>query len=243
LLHSFPPDLRPDLPPLQETEPETRFLTVLDLPALLELEHEKWTDEQAASRADLLARIHACPDLSIGAFCPRTGRLLASLFMRPVDDGFWRDAADWHACTALPLPTRSASLFGISLSSRDREGVDALLEFFWPHALKGGWRHVYLGSPIPGLRAWLERHPHGTAQAYVSTRRGGLPVDPQLRYYHGRGFRDILCVKPGYFPHAASLDHGVILRGTIPLSALVPVWRSLPLASAQRVTRQLASLL
>jgi hypothetical protein len=243
LLHHFPPDLRPDLPPLQESEPEARFLNFGDLPALLELEHEKWTDEQAATSDDLIARMQACPELSVGAFCPRTGRVLASLFMRPVEDGFWRDAADWRQCTTLPLPTSSASLFGISLSSRDPAGVDALLEFFWPHALKGGWRHIYLGSPVPGLRTWLRRHPQGRAQAYVASTRNGLPLDPQLRYYHGKGFKDILCVKPGYFPHQASLDHGVILRGTIPLSALVPVWRSLPLASAQRVTRQLVALL
>jgi hypothetical protein len=29
--------------------------------------------------------------------------------------------------------------------------VDALLQFFWPRALRAGWRHIYLGSPVPGL--------------------------------------------------------------------------------------------
>jgi hypothetical protein len=238
---AFPPP--PDLPPALETRPEVRFLHLSDLPALLELEHDKWDDDQAASPADLSARIIANPGLSVGAFCPRAGRILASLFLRPVVAGFWRHTASWRDCTELPVPVRSASLFGISLSSRDAAAVDAILQFFWPHALKGGWRHIYLGSPVPGLRDWLARHPGGCAEEYAALKRGGLPLDPQLRYYHSRGFKEIVCVKPGYFPHERSLDHGAILRGTIPLSALVPVWRALPLASTRRVTRQLSSLL
>ena len=46
-------------------------------------------------------------------------------------------------------------------------------------------------------------------------KRSGLPVDPQLRYYHLRGFKDIMGVKPGYFPHERSHDHGVILLSLI----------------------------
>jgi len=233
----------PDLPPAQETGPEVRFLDLLDLPALLELEHDKWDDEQAASHAELSRRILANPGLSVGAFCPQTGRMLASLFLRQVVADFWQHAENWRDCTELPSPIRTASLFGISLSSRDPAAVDAILEFFWPHALKGGWRHIYLGSPVPGLRDWLGRQPAGRVEDYVALKRGGLPLDPQLRYYHSRGFKEIVCVKPGYFPHERSLDHGVILRGTIPLSALVPVWRALPLASTRRLTRQLSSLL
>lgn len=233
----------PDLPPEIETAPEVRLLVPGDLPALLDLEHEKWNDDQAASAADLRRRIEQHPDLALGAFSPWTGTLLASLFMRPVAADFWRRADTWGQCLELPLPIRSASLFGISLSSRDVAGVDAILRFFWPHALKGGWRHIYLGSPVPGLGEWLETHPGGDVEGYVRTRRADQPADPQLRYYHSRGFKDIVCVKPGYFPHERSRDHGVILRGTIPLSALFPVWKMLPLASSRRVTRQLVTLL
>lgn len=227
----------------QETAPDVRFLDVLDLPALLDLEREKWDDTQAASRAELASRIAAYPGLSVGAFCPRTGRMLASLFMRPVHADFWRQAAAWKECVDSPLPERTHSLFGISLSSRDASGVEGLLEFFWPHALRNGWRHIYLGSPIPGLRDWRRRHPQGEVEDYVKRRRGGVPVDAQLRYYCSRGFREIVCVKPDYFPHKRSLDHGVILRGTVPLSLLLPVWRVLPLESTRRVTGRFTRLL
>jgi hypothetical protein len=233
----------PDLPPEFETDPEVRRLLPDDLPALLDLEHEKWTDEQAASAADLWRRMEQHPDLALGAFSPTTGMLLASLFMRPVAADFWRRADTWAQCVEAPSPVRSAALFGISLSSRDVAGVDAILRYFWPRALKGGWRHIYLGSPIPGLSNWLAANPAGKVEDYVHEQRAGLPADPQLRYYHSRGFKDILCVKPGYFPHERSRDHGVILRGTIPLSALLPVWKVLPLTSSERVTRQLVTLL
>jgi len=211
--------------------------------ALLDLEHEKWQAYQAASRADLRMRLEAHPDLAMGAFCTRTGRILASLFLKPVPDDFHRRAATWKDCVHMPAPRSTASLFGISLSSRDSSGVDALFRFFWPRALKSGWRHIYLGSPLPGLREWLQRHPHARVGDYAHARRGRLPLDPQMRYYHAHGFTDIVAVKPGYFPHERSLDHGVLLRGTVPLSSLAPLWTALPLAAAQVVTRPLAALL
>ncbi len=220
-----------------------RFLTLHDLPALLDLEHEKWNDLQAASQAQLQARIEAHPDLAVGAFCARSGRLLASLFMRPVADDFYLRALTWQDCTVQPAPHRTSTLFGVSLTSRDQAGVSALLKFFWPYALKRGWRHIYLGSPIPGLRDWLAEHPEGRVEDYVHAQRAGLPLDPQLRYYRSRGFSKIVAVKPNYFPHERSLDYGVLLRGTIPLSVLSPLWSAVPLPSLQRVTQPLASLL
>lgn len=233
----------PDLPPELESSPQVAWLTPRDVPALLDLEREKWDHEQAASGADLEARIGVHPELSMGAFCPLTGRALASLFLKPVPAEFWRDADTWQECVDMPPAPNSQSLFGISLSSREPSAVDAILSFFWPRALKNGFRHIYLGSPIPGLRDWLRRHHMGRVEDYVNREHAGRCADSQLRYYHSRGFKKIVCVKPGYFPHARSLDYGVILRGTIPLSTLAPVWRTLPLHSTERITQHLTGLL
>lgn len=229
--------------PLADERVHARFLTDRDLPALLELEQEKWTDVQAASRAQLQARIDAHPDLAVGAFCSRSGRLLASLFMRPVADDFHRCVATWEDCTLLPSPATGTTLFGISLTSRDQAGVTALLKFFWPYALKRGWRYIYLGSPVPGLRDWMAAHPEGHVEDYVHARRRGLPLDPQLRYYASRGFDKIVSIKRDYFPHERSLDYGVLLRGTVPLSILRPVWSALALPTIQRIAHPLAALL
>jgi hypothetical protein len=209
----------------------------------MELEREKWNDVQAASADDLCARIDAFPDLAIGAFCTRSGRLLASLFMRPVADDFYRHVQTWDDCLHAPLPSASSTLFGISLSSRNCDGVTALLNFFWPLALKCGWRHIYLGSPVPGLREWREANPDRSVDDYVRATRRGMPLDPQLRYYRSRGFTKVVCAKPNYFPHERSLDYGAILRGTVPLSALAPLWAALPEPCVRRVTRALSALL
>ena len=233
----------PDLPPAFDARPDVRFLRADDLPELVALERRKWDEGQAAPADELLARIRRHPDLCVGAFCPWSGRALASLFMRPVASDFWRSARCWADGLAAPVPVRTYSLFGISLSSSSGEAVDALLRFFWPRALRAGWRHIFLGSPVPGLSAWRRRHPLAPLEDYVHARRGGLPLDPQLRYYHGRGFDEIVAVKPGYFPHARSLDVGVVLRGTIPLSALSPLWRALPLSTTARMTRRLEAML
>ncbi|MHA6891711.1 hypothetical protein [Ralstonia pseudosolanacearum] len=229
--------------PAVQPPAHARLLNHRDLSALLELEHEKWDTRQAASRADLGKRIDAHPDLAVGAFCPATGRMLASLFMKPVADDFHHHVRTWSDCVRTPAPRSSTSLFGISLSSRGQAGVDAILRFFWPHALKRGWRHIYLGSPVPGLQNWLRSRRQTPVEAYVRARRAGQPIDPQLRYYRSRGFTKIVAIKPGYFPHERSLDYGVLLRGTVPLSTLGPLWAALPLASVQRVTRPLATLL
>lgn len=234
---------RSDSGPIPGARPRTRFLTLSDTAALLELEQAKWAADQAAPAAELQARIAAYPGLSMGSFCPRSGRLLASLFLKPVPDDFAQRVDTWEQAVQLAVPARSRSLFGISLSSRDPAGVDALLRFFWPRALRAGWRHIFLGSPVPGLAAWITRHPNGQPIDYVLTRRQGLPLDAQLRYYHRRGFDRIVALKPGYFPHPASLDHGVLLRGTVPLSALQPLWQAMPMAVTRRVTARLAALL
>lgn len=229
--------------PAAGERPLARFLVTDDIPALLDLENEKWTEDQAATATELQQRITAFPNLSLGSFCPRSGRLMASLFMKPVPDDFARRVDCWQSALSLRIPLRSHSLFGISLSSRAPEGVDALLEFFWPISLHVGWRHIYLGSPVPGLSSWLSRHPSQDVADYVHARRGGLPLDPQLRYYHGRGFTRIVAVKPSYFPHDRSLNYGVLLRGTIPLSAIAPLWRQIPLAATQSLTGRLTALL
>jgi hypothetical protein len=87
------------------------------------------------------------------------------------------------------------------------------------------------------------KNPAARVDDYVHRRRSGLPLDPQLRYYHRRGFRRIVAVHQGYFPHADSLDHGVLLRGTIPGSQLGPLWRLIPLERLDAVRTWLFKLL
>ena len=237
----------PDVP--RAAHIEVRLLRADDIPALLALEHKKWDDAQAADEHAMAQRMAAHPSLRVGAFCARTGEALASLFLKPISAAQVQAARSWADC-ARPMPSGTGSnsacrdLFGISLSSIRAEAVDAILAYFWPRALKGGWRHIYLGSPVPGLARWRDRNPDRPvcAQAYVQARRRGMPQDPQLRYYWRKGFRTIVACRPDYFPHPASLDYGVVLRGRIPLASWAPLWRLVPLAWLQGLGRWLAAV-
>lgn len=222
---------------------EVRFLNLDDIHSLVDLENHKWGVEQAASSNDMAKRIKAYPRLSVGAFSA-DGRALASLFMKPITAAQIGSSATWYDCAQVDEPAAddTRSLFGISLSSIDTDAVTALFEFFWPYALKTGWRDIYLGSPMPGLQAWKRRNPDGEPESYMREKRHGLPRDPQVRYYHTKGFRRIHACKPGYFPHPASLDYGAVLSGRIPLSACAPLWRLLPLPALNSMRKLLFRL-
>jgi hypothetical protein len=99
------------------------------------------------------------------------------------------------------------------MTSVDATAADRMLAFLQPHVRP--IRTVYLGSPLPGLRAWRERNPDLPVETYVHDRSKGVPRDPQLRYYHGRGIRRIEAVKPDYFPHPESLDYGAVISGDV----------------------------
>jgi hypothetical protein len=212
----------------------TRYLRPGDIPALIHLERKQWSDEQCASEAEFRARIEAHPRLCGGAFCANTGELLASLFCKPAGMTDWTNPGTWSQCAALePEAPRAtthlgAGLFGISLTSVEPRAALQLIAFQFLDAIKLGRRHVYLGSPMPGLRRHLASDPAASVEAYAKATKLGLPVDPQLRYYHGKGFRELVAVRAEYFPHEASCDYGAILKAEVPYMALRPLVRLLP---------------
>lgn len=221
----------------------TRNLRIGDIPALLDLERKQWTQEQQATAEDFRSRIAAHPDLSGGAFCAETGELLASLFCKPTTEAEWVNPGDWQKSAALDgkVPTNkhaSRCLFGISLTSVDAGAALQLIAFNYLYAVKCGTREVFLGSPMPGLKRHLQRKPGASVEAYARTTRAGLPVDPQLRYYHGKGFCELVAVRENYFPHEASCDYGAILKSRVPYPWLTPLFRLVPVP----VLRSLAAL-
>ncbi len=212
----------------------TRFLRLGDVPALLDLESKQWTQEQSATAEDFRARIRANPLLCGGAFCAETGELLASLFCKPTIAEHWIRPSDWAKSADLGLDgeknRRTGALFGVSLTSVDPAAAMQLIAFAYLYAVKRGDREVYLGSPMPGLRRHLEKNPGASAKSYAQATRSGLPLDPQLRYYAGKGFTELVAVVPGYFPHEASCDYGAIVKAQVPHIGLHPLMRFVPLA-------------
>jgi hypothetical protein len=231
---------------------QVRWLRRSDVPALIELERRQWQAHQAADAQALHLRIERHPQLSVGAFCSNTGAALCSLFMKPMTQreiaALHRGATWSHCAQQTDAPIEHAglgprALFGISLTSADSQAVRSVMAFFYPHALRAGWRRIYLGSPMPGLAKALQQCPGLTANDYASTVRGGLPLDPQLRYYHRHGFKTLVSVRAGYFPHEPSLDHGAILLGHVPLARLHPLWRALPTSWLRPLSRLLFKFL
>ncbi|MCM5681592.1 hypothetical protein M8A51_18865 [Schlegelella sp. S2-27] len=220
----------------------TRCLRLGDIPALLDLEHKQWTAEQAATADAFKARITAHPHLCSGAFNARTGELLASLFCKPTAEGDWTAPKDWEANAAVDPgcsdSQKADSLFGISLTSVEPGAALQLIAFQFLAAVKRGYRHVYLGSPMPGLARHLAKHPGACVQRYARATRSGVPIDPQLRYYYHKGFRQLVAVRDNYFPHEASCNYGAILRATVPRAWLRPFLLAVPDAAL----RTLASL-
>jgi predicted metal-dependent hydrolase len=217
---------------LRSGDIHVRFLKKSDVDALMVLERKKWNEEQTASESDLTQRIERYPHLCVGAFSARTGEVLASLFMKPIGTAEMRQAPNWESCARIGTQRQAKTnlLFGISLSSIQPAAVESILEFFWPHALKAGWRKIFLGSPVPGLREWKRKNPDVPVEKYVYDKRRGLPRDPQLRYYWEKGFKNIAACKEEYFPHEASLNYGVVICGDVPLSSLSFLWKRLPLS-------------
>jgi len=217
-----------------------RFLQRSDIDRLLVLEHKQWTPRQAADGEQIQQRIETWPELCLGVFCPESGAALASAFLRPIHRAEVARARTWQDCAHLecgrPSQEGRRSLFGISLTSVHPAAIRPMQQALWVQAVQQGWRDVYLGSPMPGLRRALQRDPALDVQQYARRHRHGLPVDPQLRYYHGKGFREILAVRPNYFPHEESLDHGAVLRHVLPFSELDWLLRQMP----ARVLRNLA---
>lgn len=206
----------------------TRSLRLGDIPALIELEKMQWTEEQAATADDFRHRIQAYPKLCTGAFRVETSELVASIFCRPTCTVDWVRPADWATSTLRSGSDTSDSLFGISLTSIDGAAALQLVALHYLYAVKRGMRFVYLGSPMPGLARHLGRNPQADVEAYARATRSGLPVDPQLRYYHGRGFCEVVAVVDNYFPHEASCNYGAILRAKVPHRWLRPVLRCVP---------------
>lgn len=209
-----------------------RFLQRGDIDRLLVLEHQQWTPRQAASGEQMQQRMETWPELCLGVFCPESGAALASAFLRPIHRVDVARARTWQDCAHLEggRPPREGrrSLFGISLTSVHPAAVRPMQQALWVQAMQQGWRDVYLGSPVPGLRRAMQRNPALEVEHYVRQRRHGLPVDPQLRYYHGKGFREIVAVRPDYFPHEESLDHGAVIRHVMPFNELDWLLRQMP---------------
>lgn len=197
-----------------------RLLSNADLDALLALEHKKWEPSQCATREMLSTRLQHLDKTSWGAFRP-DGELVGSLFVMCKCRQRLAASTNWYETThgGIGFPQDDAPYwFGISLTCDDIHAQSALFAFAMQRALEQGIRSVFLGSPVPGFAKARQQEPELSLQTYVSRtrsdKRGGsaVPADPQLYYYHQRGFNQILAAHENYFEHAAALNCAALLE-------------------------------
>ena len=81
---------------IEKIQARVRFLATRDLQAPVDLEHDEWSDDQAATRDELSHRIESFPNLATGIYCVATGRLPDLLVMKPAVPRFWMHAGGWR---------------------------------------------------------------------------------------------------------------------------------------------------
>ncbi len=213
---------------------DIRHLTLPDLGRLMILEKKQWDQDQLPTEKQLAQRIICHPELCFGAFCIKSDDALASLFLKPVNSQKFAGPITWQDCARVEsVASKKPSfktLFGISFTSIDPLAADLIFAHGYGYLLKRGCHSIVLGSPIPGYKKAYEKDGIGVEE-YVNRKhpfRSTLPYDPQLRYYHSRGFRHIISIQKDYFPHEPSCNYGVIIEGRVPLRKLSFLWRLLP---------------
>jgi hypothetical protein len=144
-------------------------------------EEQKWTSEQRATPGVLRQRIKAYPDHRVGAFSQDSGKAIASLFVKQILKAVLERAETWAECAEVEEVSESPTLFGISLTSLDGDAADSVMSTYVAPAVQQGRTELFLGSPVPGLRAWRAKNP-------------SLPVEEY-------GCRNIEACKPDYSHH------------------------------------------
>ena len=108
------------------------------------------------------------------------------------------------------------SSFGIDLSvikEYQNLGVPykIMRKGFFERIVMPNKKGAYLGSRIPGYKAYKEKHANMDIEEYVFGHKNeGRTHDPEIRIYQGEGFQRVQIVKD-YFKDEESLDYGVLM--------------------------------
>lgn len=220
-----------------------RNVTVSDIPALMELESQKWEDDQSASPEIFYSRIVAYPDMCVASFSAEDGKMLSSLFLKPTSKERVMASRNWAEMAEInpsPADLDMRYIFGISLSSINKYAVYNMYRYIVPHLVRCGYKSIFLGSPVPGLREWISKNADKDIEKdYIFKTKNNIPIDPQLKYYHMRGFNKIVSFKKDYFPHYKAMDCGAVLECTLPFSYVYPFARAVPLKKFHRIDEYL----
>ena len=197
---------------------EIRKIEPEDLDAVLDVERTAW-GESAATRQSVVARAAAFHEGSIVAVL--NGQIVgyaAAQLTDKISTGTWAEQTDDGNISNTHVPDGRLA-YGVSMSALPGISGEGVAHHVVAHyadifLTSGRCSALCLGSRLPGYARWV-RLPDtsGNLDDYVKLQHNGRVRDPELRLYASNGF-DVLWSLPGYFPDAASLDHGAMVVRT-----------------------------
>jgi len=193
-----------------------RPATLADVPNLVKLEQNVW-GESGAKSLQLSSRIKIFPAGNIIALYEN--RVVGYLSFEYVDNVVNLSHFSWDDITDNGTIVKSHKfqekyMYGINLSvhktmSGQQLGFGLTLQA-WINMILNNKKGIFIGSRMPGYRAYKRHHPGITAEEYVKLKRNGKLRDPELRMYEKDGVCPVK-VLPEYFPDPPSENYGVLL--------------------------------
>jgi hypothetical protein len=208
---------------MKSTRIRVRRATSADIENYLQLQAERWQDDNMATREQLESRFAAYPQGMLVA--ERAGEIVGMVYAMQISDYDYNTPPSWNEITnhgyCDNADPKGSAIFGVDLSTAKGVGHlagDELLLGIARLAISRGVKTALLGGRMPGYRDFASKM---TADEYLRAKDDhGLPLDKQVRYYTSIPGLKAIKVLPNYFHDPASLDYGVLLRWTNPLYGL-----------------------
>jgi hypothetical protein len=202
---------------------KVRPATAADINAYLELQAERWRDDNMADKEQLLSRLKSYPQGMLVA--EENQKIVGMTYAMRITDYDYQNPPSWNEITnngyCDNVDPRGKYFFGVDLSTAKGVGHragDQLMVAMGALAIREGVQRVMLGGRMPGYHAYVDKM---SAQEYLDAKDAkGRPLDRQVRFY--TSVPGLKALKPieNYFHDPESLDWGVLLEWRNPLYGL-----------------------
>lgn len=195
---------------------EIRQAGVEDIAGIEILEKKVWPHFYA-TESQIRSRIEVFPEGSIIAFDQKKGKVAGYLCMMFLDYEPDQFPASWNEITSSGTTKNHKPdgkyAYGVTLTvAPGYHGLGKKLQLWgWMLVTKYRKKGAYLGSRIPGFKAYKDQNPEASVEDYVyGSRENGCSLDPELAYYQRSGF-SIQRIFSDFEPDPESLNHGVLI--------------------------------
>lgn len=200
-----------------------RQATINDLDAYNQLQAERWSDENQATREQLETRLRVHPEGMLVA--EEDGRIVGMVYTMRIANYDYDNPPSWYEITRDGYCDNHVPdgkiIFGVDLSTAKGVGAragDELLIGIGRLAVRENLQWSMLGGRMPGYHVYADQM---TAEDYLWAKDAkGDFLDPQVRYYASVPGLRVIKSLPNYFDDPDSCDYGVLLRWQNPLYGL-----------------------